>query len=170
MIFVNYEREAKTCAVPRDHRLLANSDKLLLLLSLCALGRAAHAEAEVSADANLARRAHHLRLAHPPLKPKTSLMAFRFPTPEELAERKTRIFQHPPLEPNMVRLSYVSVEASTDKAVLVKLEDGAAPRWIPKSALKFRYYTGYNNSLDVDKDSVIDVAEWFYNKELRDTA
>lgn len=79
-------------------------------------------------------------------------------------KKRTTPGKHPPVELGFTRIELPEVEATTDKATLLGFEYGVKI-WVPKSLFKIRW--GYSGQVEGDdKQSVIDIATWFYEKEI----
>lgn len=74
--------------------------------------------------------------------------------------------KHPKVELGWIRVELPAIEASTDKATLFDFKDDKLKNngliWIPNSCFKTRY--GFTK--EGDEPSVLDVKEWFYNREI----
>jgi hypothetical protein len=77
---------------------------------------------------------------------------------------KPKPFTHPKLEADYYRIFFDDIKATTDKAVLFKLEDGRK-MWIARSNFIMRYgrQSGVTES---DRNDCIDVISWFYENEI----
>lgn len=72
---------------------------------------------------------------------------------------------HPPVEKGFTRVKYDDVGASTPKATLFTLEGGLKV-WIPNSLHKIRWAQTNPKTPD-DRHSLLDIADWFYDKNIK---
>lgn len=78
--------------------------------------------------------------------------------------------KHPPLEAGYTRVLLPNIDGSTDKACLFNFKDTTLKDdgrvWIPRSCYKIRYRPRFNPLPGDDKDDVVDIKTWFYEKEI----
>lgn len=74
--------------------------------------------------------------------------------------------KHPRVEMGWIRVELPEVAAETDKAILFDFKDPKLKNhgliWIPKTCCNIRY--GFTK--EGDEPSVLDIKEWFYNREI----
>jgi hypothetical protein len=78
-------------------------------------------------------------------------------------------FKHPEVEKGWTRVDLPEIKAETSKAALFDFADPALKNngliWIPKACYKIRWGGSGLNPKD-DTQSVLDIADWFYKKEI----
>ena len=78
--------------------------------------------------------------------------------------------KHPPLENDCMRFELPEIKGETTKATLFDFKDENLKNngmvWIPKSCYTIKWRPRYEPLPGDDKEDVIDIKTWFYEKEI----
>lgn len=74
-------------------------------------------------------------------------------------------FSHPPIPEGYERIKVDGIEASTEKAILITVND-TRKVWVPKSVSHYRYGNSSRGETEMDRTDVIDIESDFYEQSI----